>query len=113
MGQSYLAAAKNIPPQGTFNATNRAYPDVTLVGHNFLSINSGLFGITVGPVDGTSASSPSTAALFTLIVDARLNAGLSPLGLVTPSLYQLSGTDASSGLGSINWPAMAKAMMSN
>jgi kumamolisin len=43
-------------------------------------------------VGGTSWSSPTWAAFCALINEARINAGLQPLGLLTPKLYPLIGT---------------------
>jgi len=68
----YLKKA-GMPPPGSFNATNRAYPDVSAVG-----------------VDGTSQSCPIMAGIFSLITDMRLNKGLPPLGFVAPRLYQVT-----------------------
>jgi tripeptidyl-peptidase-1 len=53
-----------------------AYPDVVLFGHDYPVINNG----KVVQVDGTSASSPSLAGMFTLIADLRAKAGQAPLG---------------------------------
>jgi tripeptidyl-peptidase-1 len=39
------------------------------------------------PVSGTSASSPVFAALVTLVNDARLAAGKTPIGFLNPVLY--------------------------
>merc|ERR1712032_1659591 len=38
--------------------------------------------------DGTSQSSPLVAGVFSMVTDARLNAGLPPLGYLGPRLYQ-------------------------
>lgn len=45
-------------------------------------------GGLITTVDGTSASGPVMAGLVSLLNDARLNAGLAPLGLLNPFLYQ-------------------------
>eukprot|EP00756_Hemistasia_phaeocysticola_P024234 Hpha_TRINITY_DN15936_c1_g2::TRINITY_DN15936_c1_g2_i1::g.75110::m.75110/K01279/TPP1, CLN2; tripeptidyl-peptidase I len=71
---AYIAAQKSagtLPPETSFNATGRAYPDIA-------SISS----------EGTSQSSPMMAGIFSLINDHRLNAGLKPLGPLGPRLYQ-------------------------
>jgi len=68
----YLKKA-GMPPPGSFNATNRAYPDVSAVG-----------------VDGTSQSCPIMAGIFSLITDMRLNKGLPPLGFAGPRIYQVA-----------------------
>ena len=70
---NYLHATSGLPPPSSFNASGRAYPDIAAVA-----------------VDGTSQSSPVFAGLFTLLIDARLNAGLKPLGFVAPRIYQVA-----------------------
>jgi hypothetical protein len=50
---AYLSSAKNLPTQ-YFNSSNRAFPDVSGLGHNYLVFDSG----SHEPVDGTSASTP-------------------------------------------------------
>jgi hypothetical protein len=62
-----------MPPPASFNASNRAYPDVAAVG-----------------VEGTSQSCPMMAGIFALLTDMRLNKGLPPLGFVAPRLYQVA-----------------------
>jgi tripeptidyl-peptidase-1 len=92
---SYQAAAVNayfksnvpFPPSSQYNGAGRGYPDVALVGHNFDVCIAGQFY----QVSGTSASTPTTAAMITLINDARLSAGKSSLGFLNPLLYDLAG----------------------
>ena len=68
----------------TYNAQGRAYPDVSLLAHNYYVVIDG----EGSPVDGTSASSPVMAA-FTVLVDYELRkAGKSSLGWLNPFLYQ-------------------------
>ena len=69
---AYLQKA-GMPPASSFNASNRAYPDVAAVG-----------------VDGTSQSCPIMAGVFSLLTDLRLNAGLKPLGFVAPRIYEIA-----------------------
>jgi tripeptidyl-peptidase-1 len=72
--------------QGTYNVSGRAYPDVAALA---------AFGIplcTYGGCSGsggTSASAPTIAGMISLINDARLNAGLKPLGFMNTKLYAL------------------------
>ena len=66
-------------------ANGRAYPDVSLLGHNYATV---LNGETVY-LDGTSASAPVFAAMVTQINDARLQRGSRPLGHLAPLLYSL------------------------
>jgi len=70
---AYLANTPGLPQPSSFNATGRAYPDISAVA-----------------VDGTSQSSPTFAGIFTQVVDARLNAGLPPLGAVAPRIWQVA-----------------------
>jgi tripeptidyl-peptidase-1 len=60
-------------PNTAFNASGRAYPDISAVA-----------------VEGTSQSSPTTAGIWSLIMDHRLNAGLPPLGFLAPRLWQVN-----------------------
>lgn len=69
--------------QGLFNSSGRAFPDVSTQGVQF-AINVG--GKFQG-VDGTSASSPTFAAIVSLLNDARLNKGQASLGFLNPLLY--------------------------
>ena len=62
-----------MPPPASFNASNRAYPDVAAVG-----------------VHGTSQSCPMFAGILALITDLRLSNGLPPLGFVAPRIYQVA-----------------------
>lgn len=68
---AYLNQSSLLPPASSFNASNRAYPDVAGISE-----------------DGTSQSSPLVAGVFSMVTDARLNAGLPPLGYLGPRLYQ-------------------------
>ena len=84
---SYL---KNNPPPYTAAQYNnsgaaRGYPDISMNGVNYVVATNGAFRA----VYGTSASTPVAGALFTLINQARLNAGQSPVGFVNPFLYGL------------------------
>ncbi len=42
------------------------------------------------PSGGTSASCPTVAGMFSLVNDARMNAGLPPLGFLAPRLWQIA-----------------------
>ena len=57
--------------------------DVSAVGWNFQYVINGV----VGHVGGTSASSPTFAAVLSVLNSARLAAGKSTLGWVNPFLY--------------------------
>ena len=66
-----MNSSTGFPPQNSYNAVGRGYPDISAVS-----------------VDGTSQSSPTMAGIWSLIMDHRLNKGLPPLGYLGPRLYQ-------------------------
>ena len=77
------------PPPSSRYLTNvrtegRAYPDLSAQGLYFAYFWNG----TEGVISGTSASSPLTAGIFTLVNDALLAAGKAPLGFLNPWLYK-------------------------
>lgn len=109
---------------------NRAYPDISLAGYNYEVVVGG----KTYAVSGTSASSPVSAGMISLINAARLAAGKSALGFINQALYQAgtsitydvvggenncaasvvccsqgfyatAGWDPATGLGSINYSA--------
>ncbi|KZV92013.1 subtilisin-like protein [Exidia glandulosa HHB12029] len=69
--------------QGLFNPAGRGFPDVAAQGNGFQVIRSGRV-ISVG---GTSASSPTFAAVVSLLNDFRIASGKAPLGFLNPLLY--------------------------
>jgi len=73
-----------LPPSSMFNSQNRAFPDVSALGHNYLVYLQG----QIVPVDGTSCSSPVFAAIVSLINAQRLKMGKRTLGFFTPALYK-------------------------
>jgi len=67
-----------------FNASGRAYPDLSFTSNNFEVVIGGkLFPF----LSGTSAASPSVAGLFSLINARRRAMGKSSVGFVNPTLY--------------------------
>lgn len=70
---AYLGNTSGLPPASQFNASGRAYPDLSAVAE-----------------DGTSESSPTVAGIFSQIVDRRLNAGLGGLGFLGPRLWKVA-----------------------
>jgi len=82
--QNFLSTSQALPPAGQFNATGRGYPDVALLGHNYIITVAGSQEI----VSGTSCSAPVFAGLVTLINSQRLTAGKAALGFLNPALYQ-------------------------
>ncbi|KAJ6573106.1 family S53 protease-like protein [Mycena vulgaris] len=86
----YQAAAvasflKTVPSDfaGTFNRTGRGYPDVSLQGWNFAIV----FANQTVPISGTSASTPTVAAMIALINDRLIAAGKPVLGFLNPFIY--------------------------
>ncbi|OAA82017.1 tripeptidyl-peptidase [Akanthomyces lecanii RCEF 1005] len=69
--------------RGLFNRTGRAYPDIAAMGYHF----SVLWGAVAHLQDGTSASTPTVAAIIGLVNDALIDAGRPPLGFLNPWLY--------------------------
>jgi hypothetical protein len=61
----------------------QAYPDVAAQGDNYKIFVGGKSEL----IGGTSASSPTFTAFVSLLNDARMNAGLPPLGFLNPFLY--------------------------
>ncbi|KAK4545880.1 hypothetical protein LTR36_002444 [Oleoguttula mirabilis] len=68
---------------GLYNKTGRAYPDVAAQGNH----DAIVWGGNITTVGGTSASSPTFAAVITLVNDALLAAGRKPLGFLNPWIY--------------------------
>ena len=75
--------------QGLYNATGRAYPDISAQGVNFATILNGEDTL----VSGTSASTPTVASIVALLNDKLLAAGKPVLGFLNPLLYS-KGTSA-------------------
>ncbi|OJA15326.1 hypothetical protein AZE42_03348 [Rhizopogon vesiculosus] len=79
----YLA---NLAPgtyEGLFNPMGRAYPDVAAQAENFATVYKGNAVSTAG----TSCSAPTFIAFISMLNDARITAGKSPLGFLNPFLY--------------------------
>jgi len=81
----FLAAATNLPPEGYYDPSHRAYPDVSALGHSYAV----LAGDSYTPVDGTSASCPVMAGIISILNGHMLNNGGSPVGFANPLLYQM------------------------
>ncbi|EIW73993.1 subtilisin-like protein, partial [Coniophora puteana RWD-64-598 SS2] len=76
---------------GLYNSSGRGYPDVSAQGVNF---PIDYYGGTKNET-GTSASTPTFAAIIALLNDVRLSAGKGTLGFLNPWLY-------SSGYAALN-----------
>ncbi|KAL2062257.1 hypothetical protein VTL71DRAFT_6523 [Oculimacula yallundae] len=127
--------------KGIFNDSMKARggPDVAALGRNFIiGVGKNLPYVpedTYHLVGGTSASAPVFGSVLTLINEARLNAGKTPVGFVNPVLYghpeimnditkgsnpgcgtggfnATTGWDPVTGLGSPNFQKMLKLYMS-
>ncbi|GAB7354905.1 hypothetical protein MBLNU459_g5537t1 [Dothideomycetes sp. NU459] len=68
---------------GLYNRSGRAYPDVAAQGNHDVIVWAG----NITTIGGTSASSPTFAAVITLVNDALIAAGKPPLGFLNPWLY--------------------------
>lgn len=67
-----------------YNASGRAYPDIAAYGVNYTIA----WDAAIHLVDGTSAATPTAAAIFSLLNDALIAAGKAPLGFLNPWLYK-------------------------
>jgi len=86
---AYLTSGVTLPPAKDFIKTNRGFPDVSALGHNYLIDLSDQFI----QVDGTSCSSPVFGAIISLLNSYRLTNKKSPLGFAVPLLYQAYAAD--------------------
>ena len=129
---NYLKTAKNLPDAAKvgYNASGRAYPDISAQAANFCVVPGGCF------VSGTSCATPTASGIFALLNDLRLQAGKPTLGFLNPLLYQNAaafqditagssssacgfmgdgwptavGWDAVTGIGTPNYAKLAKAV---
>lgn len=82
---TYLTTeAAKLPPATYFNRSNRAFPDVSAMGNNFLIYISGW-----SLVGGTSASTPTFAGVAAYLNDLSYKKKGKPLGFLNPLLYQM------------------------
>jgi tripeptidyl-peptidase-1 len=84
----YLAKLAPGTYEGLYNSTGRAYPDVSAQGVNFIIVYQG----QELPVGGTSCSAPTFASFVSMLNDARISAGKTPLGFLNPFLYSAGYT---------------------
>jgi tripeptidyl-peptidase-1 len=71
-----------------FNASGRAYPDISAQATNFVIVVDG----TATSVSGTSCSAPTTAGIIQLLNSGRIAAGKKGLGFLNPWLYNTAST---------------------
>jgi len=86
---AYLNSGVQLPPSSFFNASGRAYPDVSALG-SFYVIYYSDWQEPWGAVSGTSASTPTWAGLAARLVDISLAKTGKPLGFMNPLLYQMA-----------------------
>jgi len=92
----HFFAQGNLPDPSYYAANGRGFPDVSALSTNFQIVVQGFWS----QLSGTSASTPTFAAMIALINDARELAGKKPLGFLNPLLYKLQygvGTDITEG----------------
>merc|ERR1712048_1391515 len=120
------------PAQYGVNVSGRAYPDIAAQATDFCVPP---FGCGIA---GTSCATPAASGIIAALNDARLAAGKSSLGFLNPLMYSLAGTDsfqdittgsssgclfgsgwpategwdAVTGLGTLNYKNMVKAVLS-
>ncbi|KAL0573252.1 hypothetical protein V5O48_008699 [Marasmius crinis-equi] len=72
-------------PPNVWNSTgtSRAFPDISANGANYVIASNGAFRLAYG----TSASTPVVGAMLTMINDARIALGKSPIGFINPAIY--------------------------
>jgi len=85
---AYLKSGIALPPSTKFNATGRAYPDISAMGQNVITVQNGAYAVT----GGTSAATPIVAGVMTLLNNYLLNNGKQPLGFPNPLLYNMAAT---------------------
>lgn len=98
--QGYIRSGVAMPPSNLFNVSGRPVPDVAAVGTNFRTCSMDYWGVETG----TSAATPTFAALITRINAKRMAAGKPSIGFLNPYLYQFAeqnggtvGQDITSG----------------
>ncbi|KAH3722905.1 tripeptidyl-peptidase 1 [Pelomyxa schiedti] len=81
--QNYLSNP-DLPPSSFYNTSGRGYPDLSTISTSFSVICGG----ANRSVAGTSASTPTFAAMLSLINSLRFAKGQTSLGWVNPLLYE-------------------------
>ncbi|KAJ7932752.1 subtilisin-like protein [Mycena leptocephala] len=94
---------------GLYNASGRAYPDISAIGQKVEIVQRARTGL----VAGTSCSSPIFASVIGLLNDQLISANKSVLGFLNPWIYANPGafnditTGNNPGCGTTGFPAMA------
>ncbi|KAJ7819065.1 family S53 protease, partial [Mycena olivaceomarginata] len=95
--------------RGLYNASGRAYPDISAIGQKVEIVERGRTGL----VAGTSCSSPIFASVIGLLNDQLISAGKPVLGFLNPWIYANPGafndilTGNNPGCGTTGFPAMS------
>jgi len=134
---AYIKNAHKLPEQKYWNATGRAYPDISALSSGFTVVAN---FIPLPGVAGTSCSAPVTGAIFSLLNDLRFQNNKNSLGFLNHFLYQTSaehpeaffdvihycqggcikqigfcaekGWDPATGVGTPNYEQLAKIVLS-
>jgi len=91
--KQYLKTVPQPPFANPNGTTKRGYPDLAAVAPAFHIEQR--HGRTADSLGGTSAATPTVAAMVALLNDVRLAGGLPPLGFVNPLFYSLASSYAS------------------
>ncbi|KAK6534134.1 hypothetical protein TWF281_005472 [Arthrobotrys megalospora] len=84
---SYLSSQADATTfKNYYNASGRAFPDISAQGSRFHVFVGGYDQL----VSGTSASSPAFAAVISLVNNYRISNGGQPLGFLNPWLYTIA-----------------------
>lgn len=86
--KGFFSGSNNLPPSNMYNTGGRAYPDVAMMGHNYVVFVGGQGSAG----SGTSASAPVFAAMITLINAQRIQQGKPALGFLNQILYQTASS---------------------
>ncbi|GAM20662.1 hypothetical protein SAMD00019534_038370 [Acytostelium subglobosum LB1] len=86
--EAYLNSGVPLPSASIYNSSNRGFPDVSALGHNY-----GIYAYGgLENVDGTSASTPVWGGIIALLNSYRLNNNKPTLGFINPLLYSAPAT---------------------
>jgi len=124
----------DLPQAKLWNNTGRGYPDIAALGGTKAKYCIATNGFFQG-IAGTSAACPVVAGVFALLNGLRLSAGKAPLGFLNPFIYQnptafndvtsgvndyfskgfgfkaIKGWDAATGLGTPDYEALSRVVM--
>lgn len=81
---AFLDSSTNLPPASYYNASGRAFPDVSANSWPTATVLRGVPYMN----GGTSAATPIFASIIHLINGARIQAGKGPIGFLNPTMYK-------------------------